>query len=254
MADPFETRDGCDFAGTKYCRLLNMADCASCGVRDSEDRDRIRGDLDVYETLIPEEGISWLFETDDCQICRSEPKRNRSGFAILHMAHPEPKHTQKWLFGKKAAAYGTLIPLQFSICTTCRRRLLFLQYAELIGVLVFGFLGLFAVTRDGVHRSLHQIWPGMPLIVWAAVTLIGDLLGRFAAKQLRRRCGADSWLVITEHPAVKRMEEIGWKPVYVNPSRPFPVFSRTKRSGGLGTAVTVPKDPDLSRTTEEPQP
>lgn len=238
MTAPFETRTGCDLAGTKYCRLLNMADCASCRIRDLEDRDRVRADLDVYESLIPEEGISHLFEAEECQICRSEHRRKRTGYAILHMAHPEPKHTQKWLFGKKMSPYGTLIPLQFSICSVCRRRILCMEYAEIAGVLLFGLVGLFVITRDNVHKSLYEIWPGVPFFVWALVTLMGDLFGRMAARKIQRNYAKDTWMTITDHPAVKSMERVGWRAVYVNPSRPFPVFSRTRQNSGLGTAIS----------------
>ncbi len=113
-----------------------------------------------------------------------------------------------------------------------------MEYAEIAGVLLFGLAGLFVITRDSVHKSLYEIWPGVPFFLWALITLMGDLFGRLAAKKIRSSYAKDTWMTITDHPAVKSMEQIGWKAVYVNPSRPFPVFSRTRQSSGLGTAIT----------------
>ena len=90
----------CELSGTKYCALLNMHTCAACTVRDSENKAEIISDLDLYETLLPEGGIARLFEAKDCQFCKTPEKGKRRGYAILDMAHPEPRRVQKWLFGK----------------------------------------------------------------------------------------------------------------------------------------------------------
>ena len=52
----------------------------------------------------------------------------RRGYAILDMAHPEPRRVQKWLFGTRPARIGTMIPVQMSVCPKCRRRFLMMSY------------------------------------------------------------------------------------------------------------------------------
>ena len=89
----------CKLSQTRYCQTLNMRSCSVCTVRDADDKDEIMKDIDLYETLLPEGGIAQLFESRECQFCKPPQKGTRSGYAILDMAHPEPRRVQKWLFG-----------------------------------------------------------------------------------------------------------------------------------------------------------
>jgi len=142
----------CALSGTKYCAMLNMHTCANCTVRDSENKTEIISDLDLFETLLPEGGIARLFESRDCQFCKTPVKGKRRGYAILDMAHPEPRRLQKWLFGSRMSRIGTMIPVQMGVCPKCRKRFMLMEYLPMLIPVVIGVAALFAQFAG---RSIH---------------------------------------------------------------------------------------------------
>ena len=141
----------CKLSGTRYCRLLNMHTCSACTIRENQNFDEVRSDIDLYETLLPDGGIAQLFESRECQFCTTPVKGKRSGYAIIDMAHPEPRRVQKWLFGKRTARIGTMIPLQMAVCSKCRSRFLSLEYLPMVIPVVFGIAALLAIFIPRRH-------------------------------------------------------------------------------------------------------
>lgn len=225
----------CPLAESKYCRILNMRSCEQCTVRDSADFNRVMQDLERYETLLPEGGISWLFTEPACRFCREEPE-NRHGYAILYMAHPEPKHLQQHLIGKRASAFGTMIPLQFGICDRCRKRLLTLEYLPTVLPLTVGIIGLIVVYLTDLKDHALGVGTPWPLILWSAAVLAAWIGGRLLARMLVKRWDREMRTDVMEHPTVREMLELGWYPI-ARQSRTKLMFSRSRLTRGLGTAI-----------------
>ena len=88
---------------------------------------RVKAILDKYKVkpllgVVPDNrdpGLAQEVAREDFWECIQSCERE--GYAILDMAHPEPKRIQRKLFIKRVAPFGTMIPLQFSICRHCRR-------------------------------------------------------------------------------------------------------------------------------------
>ena len=229
----------CELSGTKYCAMLNMHTCAACTVRDSENKGEIISDLDLYETLLPEGGISRLFESRDCQFCKTPAKGKRKGYAILDMAHPEPRRVQKWLLGKRTARIGTMIPLQMSVCKKCRSRFLSIEYLPMVVPVVFGIAALFVFSADAVKGPLVDLSMFAPFGGWIIVVLLGALLGRLIANGLQKRWSKDMITDVMQHPVIVEMTEKGWMPITAK-SRTNLLFSKSRLARGLGTS----EDPD----------
>ena len=224
----------CALSGTKYCRLMNMR-CENCGVASGQiDAGQVREDLETYLTLLPEGGISQLFTDNACQFCKGAHRRARTGFAIVDMAHPEPRRIQRWLLGKRVSTVGTMIPVQMSVCTHCRRRLLWIEYLPLAVPLAVGLVGLGLMAVDALRDPLERISLAMPFILWAAAVLIGALAGKLAAKRLKSRSAETMYTDALTHPALAAMVQKGWSAVLKGAK---PIFSKTRLSRGLGTAV-----------------
>lgn len=234
-------RNGCALAGTNYCRMLNMHACEQCAMRSAEDLDRIQRDLDVYESLLPEGGVSQLFLSPTCQFCKGEEKGRRHGYALLYMAHPEPRRVQKKSLLKRTPEYGTMIPLQFAICPRCRRRFLWLNYAPVLFPVLFGGVGLAALSVDAVHDALASQATVAPFLVWCAILVAGILIGRGAAALARKRYEADMIVDAAQHPFVQQMRARGWTPV-MRESRTSLLFSKSRLNKGLGTAADETRD------------
>jgi hypothetical protein len=225
----------CELSGTKYCALLNMHTCAACTVRDSENKGDIKNDLDLYETLLPEGGVSRLFEEKDCQFCTTPVKGKRHGYAILDMAHPEPRRVQKWLFGKRTSRIGTMIPVQMGICQKCRSRFMMIEYLPMIVPVAIGIIALFVFSADAVKGPLVDISMFAPFGAWLISVIVGAIVGKLIADGLQRAWSKDMVTDVMCHPVIAQMVEKGWTPITAK-SRTKLLFSRSRMAKGLGTA------------------
>ena len=224
----------CELSGTKYCAMLNMHTCAACTVRDSANKAEIKSDLDLYETLLPEGGIARLFESKDCQFCKTPVKGKRRGYAILDMAHPEPKRVQKWLFGSRTARIGTMVPVQMSVCPKCRSRFLMMEYLPVVIPVVVGFVALIVVSMDSVRNSLVNLSMFAPFGAWIVATLLGVIAGKLLTDGLERSWRKDMETDVMQHPVIAEMVNKGWTPITAK-SRTKLLFSKSRLAKGLGT-------------------
>lgn len=231
----------CELSGTKYCQTLNMHVCAACTIRENDNKAEIKSDLDLYETLLPEGGVARLFQSRECQFCKTPEKGRRKGYAILDMAHPEPRRVQKWLFGKRTARIGTMIPLQMSVCKKCRSRFLTIEYLPMVVPVLVGLGALFVFSTDAVKGPLVDISMFAPFGGWILIVLVAALLGRLIASGLEKRWTKDMYVDVMRHPVIEEMTQKGWLPITAK-SRTKLLFSKSRMAKGLGTA----EDPDFS--------
>jgi len=233
----------CKLSGTRYCRMLNMHTCSACTVRENKDYDEICSDLDLYESLLPEGGIARLFESKECQFCTTPEKGKRHGYAIIDMAHPEPRRVQKWLFGKRTAKIGTMVPVQMAVCRKCRSRFLRLEYFPVAIPVLLGIVALFALTNDPIKTYLADISVLAPFGAWILSVLIGALVGKFVTDGLQKRWAKDMCIDVMQHPVIADMTQKGWTPITTK-SRTKLLFSKSRLNKGLGTAADVPETPE----------
>lgn len=224
----------CELSGTKYCRALNMGACERCTVRNSDRKDEIRADIELYETLLPAGGVAHLFTDSSCALCKQEPRGACSGYAIIDMAHPEPKRVQRWLLGKKVSSIGTMIPVQMSVCGKCRRTLMCIDYLPLAAAVVIGLAGLFLLGSGAIADVLAGVSAFLPFAAWLVVAGLGLLAGRLIAKALAKRADARMYVRVLEHPTLAEMVQKGWTPV--SNARNKVLFSKSRIARGLGTA------------------
>lgn len=231
----------CAFSGTKYCRLLNMHACEHCTMRGRENLDEVRRDIDLYETLLPEGGVARLFHSKECQFCLTEPKGARAGFAILDMAHPEPKRVQKWLLGKKVTRIGTMIPVQMSVCKQCRSRFRLIDIMPALLLAVFGGVGLLLLGTGKLAERLADIAQALPFVLWLVLVAGGYLLGRLASNLLWKDAKKRMIVDIGDHPVIHEMLTRGWEPI-AKQSKTKLLFSKSRVNRGLGTADDAPSE------------
>lgn len=227
----------CPFSETHYCDLLNMGSCDRCTIGGGGDTpEQVMRDLDLYESLLPEGGIARLFLSRECQFCKTAPKGERQGYALLDMAHPEPKRIQRKLFRKGVAPVGTLIPLQFSICKRCRRTLLLIEYLPVLLAAVFGALGLVVLALPAVNDAMLRTAAWLPFAIWVTLIAIAYLAGKAISASKMKRAERRMYADIRKHPVVQEMLDKGWFPLSRDSRVPV-IFSKSRRVRGLGTAV-----------------
>ena len=238
---PAAEKNACALGGTKYCRLLNMRSCESCTVRDAKNIQQVREDLELYETLLPEGGVARLFLSQECQFCRREPKGRRHGYAILDMAHPEPRRLQRRMLLNRTAEFGTMIPLQFAICPRCRRRFLWIEYSTIVFPVAFGLLGLGLLAVDAIKDTLSAWASIAPFLLWLGILAVGALIGTLCSSGARKRYKREMFSEVYDHPTVRAMMRLGWTPI-AKQSRTKLLFSKSRLARGLGTAPDESQD------------
>ena len=228
----------CPLSDTHYCELLNMQSCKTCTVGGGGDTpEQVMSELAYYEQeLLPEGGIAHLFLDHRCQFCRTEPRGERQGYAIIEMAHPHPKRIQRKMYNARIRPVGAMIPVQLSICAHCRRRLLWIDMLPTVAPLVPGLLWLIVSGADAVKIPLTDIAPWLPFAIWVALLLLGWYAGKTASGLLRGKAEETMYVEVTDHPVIAEMIEKGWFPIARENGTKI-LFSKSRRVRGLGTAV-----------------
>ena len=228
----------CPLSDTHYCELLNMQSCKTCTIGGCGDTpEQVMNELAYYEReLLPEGGIAHLFLDHRCQFCKTEPRGERQGYAILDMAHPHPKRIQRKMYGERIRPVGIMIPVQLSICSHCRRRLLWIDMLPLLVPIVTGLAWLFVSGIDAVKEPLLDIASWLPFGIWVAVLLLGWFTGKHLANALAREAEKTMYVEVTDHPVICEMIEKGWFPIARENGTKL-LFSKSRRVRGLGTAV-----------------
>ncbi len=151
------------------------------------------------------------------------------------MAHPEPRRVQKWLFGKRTARIGTMVPVQMGVCPKCRRRFLFLEYLPMLIPVVFGIGALLVLSLDSVRNPLVDLSMFAPFGAWIVATLVGVILGKLVTNGLERGWKKEMETDVMSHPVIVEMTNKGWTPITAK-SRTKLLFSKSRLARGLGTA------------------
>ncbi len=234
------TEQGCKLYGTKYCDMLNMPSCDVCTVNGKEEEhERVMEDLDILEGLLPQGGISDLFTAEECQLCRTEPKGARSCYALLDMAHKEPVRKKRNVIGLKVnTSIGSLVPVQLSCCSACRRRLRILEYLPIVLPLALTVIALILLSIQGISTALKQVGYYMPMIVLLAVVGIGLLVAVVLSRYLREKYAKVMYVDPLVIPKLQEMTQAGWFPLNQNKKKTARVvFLKKRMASGVGTAA-----------------
>ncbi len=250
MKQELTNRD-CPLWGTETCARLNMRACRGCPAEDKDPRecDYIRDDVDVFYSLLPEEGVSGLFAGEACALCKGERKGKRESYCLLDMGHADPRSRKKKLSLFRGKTYGFLIPLQFGCCRDCRRRFQLIGWLPLLTAIVIMGAALLAVAREPVAQSLRNVWRGLPLLVMLLAVGLSFLASKILTDVLRRRFNQYTYMDLKDHPMVRRMTSMGWETL-TEGKHLRPVFTRKRLSYGIGTAVPQPENEKIGSDGE----
>lgn len=228
----------CPLYDSHECHVLNMEDCSHCPMTQDEGEtpERLREAVATFERLLPEAGIACLFESATCCFCH-EPKQNeKSGYAILSMAHPEPRYektilTKRW---KYRSPVGTMVQIQPAICSACRRKLLLLDYITTAMTVLGCGTGLLFFTGS-FGESLEKIAGWLPFFCWVLISCLGYGSGRLLKSILKKHFSSDMFVDFADHPIIVEMREKGWFLLPKDRETSY-VFTNSRKKTGLGTA------------------
>lgn len=232
------TDSECLLYGTRACAVLNMRSCKDCPLQGRVADEQLEDDIALFESLLPEEGVAELFESETCLLCKGEAKGAKSGYAVFDMVHTEPKALRrKGLIARllKKQDTGFMVPLQFACCKKCHRRVLLLNYLPIAIPSVLGILALALAASERLMNTMRGASQWLPLLVFAVAILGGYLLGKLLVLVLKRKYEQEQYISLKEHPFVKKMESRGWRPMFAEKNPTF-LYSKNRLDAGLGTA------------------
>lgn len=229
--------NGCPLYATDECRMLNMATCKDCTVNGSsaKDMERIKKEIALIRSLIPEQGIDSLFTGESCLFCKEEPNE-KSCYALLDVGHKEPQHHEKLkqaLSGTTDA--GSIIPLQISCCDECKKRLTRLGCVKSIFATAISGLSLILLSLRAVHEPLMNVFTALPLVIFLACIALGIIGGGYLQTQLKRQYEQKTRLHVMDIPQMRGLKERGWFVLYKDEPVTKLVFSSERLKQGLFT-------------------
>lgn len=230
----------CPLHGSDYCARLNMENCDTCTVRGRTEAEMqlLKLDLDAIAALMPEEGISELFLTDECVLCKGKEKGKRAWYAQTDIGNAEPRRKRVGFLGiKREARAGSILPLQLACCNACRKRYLTLQYVFPLTAAICMASGFLLMSVRAIREPLMAVMPALPAIVFLAFTLGGVLGGLFWRKALHKRYGEKTHLSIFNIGAMQHMRRLGWFELYEEKDLSRLVFSKRRFRQGLYTGA-----------------
>ncbi|MDD3920658.1 MAG: hypothetical protein PHO41_05785 [Eubacteriales bacterium] len=230
-------KTGCALSGTRYCDMLNMPSCDACTVRAS-DLEQVKQDLDALTALLPEDGISDLFDTDTCQLCRGEHKNPTSCYAMVDMGHPEPVRQKKNVIGLNVKAkVGSLVPVQIACCKACKKRLNTLEYLPTVLPIGVALITLVLMMIRPIGDALQRVFQALPLVVFVVLTVAAFIAARVITKTLRSKYDTVTVTNVTELPKLQKMQEMGWFSLNSGSKPPRPVFLNKRLRVGVCTGI-----------------
>ncbi|MEL7610815.1 MAG: hypothetical protein AAGU74_15085 [Bacillota bacterium] len=234
----------CRFNETDYCELLNMPSCKECSIAnisDTEQTDEIQKDLDVLMSLIPEEGISSLFEGQTCKLCADGNPRPRTCYVITDIGHPEPKRVKRNILGfKSRAKVGSLIPIQISCCARCRKNFLVYEYLPIALMLLLPAIALIVLSIQDVSFALAKIHEFLPFLIFVVSIVVGWGLGRIIKALYKKSKSRETLFDIWQLPLMQKLKKIGWEPLSDDKNGSRVIFTKKRIARGVYTSETMP--------------
>ncbi|OQB23406.1 MAG: hypothetical protein BWY11_01871 [Firmicutes bacterium ADurb.Bin182] len=238
MADNIEKKR-CKLGNTRYCELLNMGSCENCAMASGNDEtlNETMSDIDTILELMPEDGISDLFESEKCLLCEG-PQNERTCYAMTDLGNPNPRHSRRNFLGMKVPLkFGSIIPVQIASCGRCRRNYRTVEYLPVALSILISAAALIFLSILEVSQSLSKIHPIMPFAVFVFFVLVGMGTGRLVRAALIKKLGAVTKFNIFSIPKLGFMREKGWDAIQPNEPVSRLIFGNKRLSRGIFTGV-----------------
>lgn len=230
------TNTECKLYKTKYCTLLNMPSCGECFAALGE-QDRIKSDLDVLIDLMPHGGVSPLFESKSCLLCKGENANKQDCYALVDMGHKEPVREKRSSIGiKSKTRVGSMVPVQIASCKACKRRMRTLDYLPVACPTVAAAIMLLLFIIPAISDNLSAIHSALPFGIFLVVVGIAAAAGTVLTKTKRKEYSKVTHLNVMDLPTLKEMGEKGWFSLNVSRYKePRLIFVNKRMRMGVAT-------------------
>ncbi len=232
----------CLLKDTAACAAMNNPGCPACelGKAGAETQKNALEDFELLKTLLPEEGIKPLMQSETCLFCKSEKSNPREYYAITDFAHREPQRTKTSVIGIKIKAnVGSLIPVQIACCKKCRRNFLMRDYLPWIITAAITIALIAVLSIVPLRESLVAVNELLPLALFAGVFVVGYFAGQLARNVFVKAKKSQTLFEVAELPTIKRMLEKGWFSLFGEKKGIRLIFSKKRLERGWFSGDSV---------------
>ena len=181
-------------------------------------------------SLLPDDGINSLFESEDCLLCADEKDiRKKTCYAQTDLGHEKPVHRSDKKHSE--VAHGSYLPLNISCCARCKFNYLAAELIPtILGIIIMGItlilIGHRAV-RDTLIDKVEIFNPAIrPFLVFALVFIITlticALLRRLLYDVFSKKTHFDIFEI---NDTMQILKALGWFKLYENTKGAMLVFS-----------------------------
>lgn len=203
----------CLLKDTRECKAMNNPPCPACQIgKLSEERQKeVIEDYAVVLDLLPEDGVAPFYESEECLLCREEPRRKREYYGIVDFAHKEPQRTKSSAIGIRVKTrIGSFVPVQIATCARCRRNIILTEYLQWVILVLAGAIGLWVISIDAVREPLIGINALLPLGLFVVYIALMALLCHFIVSSIFKAKSKETIMDINELERIKALREKGW--------------------------------------------
>ena len=238
--------EDCVISDSVVCKWMNR-DCESCyinSLKHDDDAKKALADFEVTLSLLPDNFDE--LQGDECVFCKGE-KKKQDGFAVIDMAHREPKSERGMFFGigkKVRQRIGSLMPVSISICKECRRAFWMIDIIKWVAFVVVLAIGIGLMAIPSFYDPISSANEAIPFAVIIVAGVIGYVLGRVFSDIYVKIKSKDVCFNIFEIPICADMQKIGWFSVQEDEGITRFVFSKKSHTKKIA---------DLKESSSEPQ-
>lgn len=230
------TRKDCPLYGGEYCRKLNMKSCRTCNVTN-DNAEGMKADIDAIESLMPEGGVARFFAGEECVLCKGENKNRADCYAMADIGHPEPKREGRNALGLKTKLrVGSMLPVQLSCCSACRKKHNAAANREAAITLAVAIIMLAVLNFTPTAEAIAAMGSYMPLLLFVIVVGGTWLIGRASRRSMIKRFSETTCMDIFEVPGLDEFKERGWFEISPYKDMSRLVFSKEPLKQGLFTS------------------
>ncbi len=202
----------CVAKDTRFCAWQNHESCEGCfmSTLKGDDQASAHHNFEVMCQNLPEDFDELTGDT--CHFCRTTPKK-QTCYAIVDMAHPEPKTKKPMFFGigkKIDNPIGSLLPTYISCCSDCKKSYFMLDFLKWGVLALFIVLGIVFITIPALMGLLGTPTEFTPFLVLIAFVILGLVVANLWWNVLYKKLDKRVKLNVFDIPIVHEMGEKGW--------------------------------------------
>ncbi len=228
------TNKDCEAYGTAFCGYAGSEGCEDCQVGMGNMKEEIGDMVSSWEITahhLPED-IDEFHTRNTCQFSKGQ-NEEATGYAMLDLVHPEPKHMRGMLFGfgkKVRSPVGSMIQVPIPVCAKVKKFYKtreYIKWSIIAAFIAVGIVAMMLISNGSTgEESVSWIY-GLGAVIVSGVA--GLFVARAYNKNFTVKYESDFYVDVRKLPMIEKLEEMGWSAFHTeNSGAPVMFFVKEK--------------------------